>query len=74
MSTEKDTLEGLKFDDVIAWCGGFLDAGFVRLSKLKILDVPCRSVPPERLYEALRADGVDLDRGGDGQDDLVNRD
>lgn len=126
--TEEDALEGRKFDDVVAWRSGFLDIGFVRLSKMKIHDVPYRSILPEKLegllvagrcisathvaasagksmgncvatghaaglatamsakkrclprdlkvsqlQEAIRADGVDLDRGGDNQDDLVNK-
>jgi ribulose 1,5-bisphosphate synthetase/thiazole synthase len=126
--TEQDALEGKKFDDVVAWRSGFLDIGFVRLSKMKIHDVPYRAILPEkidglltagrcisathvaasagksmgncvatghaaglaaglcvqknlvprelsvaRLQEALRADEVDLDRGGDEQADLVNR-
>ncbi|MHC4354793.1 MAG: FAD-dependent oxidoreductase [Planctomycetota bacterium] len=126
--TEQDALDGRKFDDVIAWRSGFLDIGFVRLSKMKIHDVPYRSILPEKLdgllvagrcisathvaasagksmgncvatghaaglaaamsakqrclprdlkvgqlQEALRADGVDLDRGGDDQRYLVNK-
>jgi len=126
--TEKDALTGRKFKDVIAWRSGFLDIGFVRLSKMKIHDVPYRAILPEKLdgllmagrcisathvaasagksmgncvatghaaglaaalsnqrgclprdlkvdilQEALRADGVDLARGGESQDKLVNR-
>ena len=126
--TEEDALEGRKFDDVIAWRSGLLDIGFVRLSKMKIHDVPFRAILPEKLegllmagrcisathvaasagksmgncvatghaaglaaalsakkrclprelnvsqlQEALRADGVDLTRGGENQDELDNR-
>ncbi len=126
--TEQDALAGKKFDDVIAWRSGFLDIGFVRLSKMKIHDVPYRSILPVKLdgllmagrcistthvaasagksmgncvatghaaglaaamsarkgcmprelkvadlQDALRADGVDLDRSGDEQKDLVNK-
>ncbi|MHC4368877.1 MAG: FAD-dependent oxidoreductase [Planctomycetota bacterium] len=126
--TEQDALDGRKFDDVVAWRSGFLDIGFVRLSKMKIHDVPYRAILPEklegllmagrcisathvaasagksmgncvatghaaglaaavsvkqrclprelkvgRLQEALRSDGVDLDRGGDDQAELVNK-
>jgi ribulose 1,5-bisphosphate synthetase/thiazole synthase len=126
--TEQDALIGRKFDDVIAWRSGFLDIGFVRLSKMKIHDVPYRSILPVKLegllmagrcisathvaasagksmgncvatghaaglaaamsarkacmprelkvadlQDALRADGVDLDRSGDEQKDLVNK-
>lgn len=125
--TEEDALQGRKFDDVIAWRSGFLDIGFVRLSKMKIHDVPYRAILPEKLdglltagrcisathvaasagksmgncvatghaagiaaamaaqkgraprelkvpqiQEALRADGVNLDRGGQSQDKLKN--
>ena len=120
--------EGRKFDDVIAWRSGFLDIGFVRLSKMKIHDVPYRAILPEKLdgllmagrcisathvaasagksmgncvatghaaglaaamsvkkrclprelkvgqlQDTLRADGVDLTRGGESQDELDNR-
>ena len=126
--SEKDALQGRKFDDVVAWRSGFLDVGFVRLSKMKIHDVPYRAILPEKvdgllmagrcisathvaasagksmgncvatghaaglaaalsvekkcmprdlpvdqLQAALRADEVDLDRGGDEQADLVNQ-
>lgn len=47
--TEKDAITGRKFDDVIAWRSGFLDIGFVRLSKMNIHDVPYRSILPERI-------------------------
>lgn len=126
--TEEDALSGRKFEDVIAWRSGFLDIGFVRLSKMKIHDVPYRAILPEKLdgllvagrcisathvaasagksmgncvatghaagmaaamsaeksrlprelrvsqlQDALRADGVDLGRGGDDQSELINR-
>jgi ribulose 1,5-bisphosphate synthetase/thiazole synthase len=126
--TEEDALTGRKFNDVIAWRSGFLDIGFVRLSKMKIHDVPYRSILPEKLdgllmagrcisashvaasagksmgncvatghaaglaaamaakkgclprelrvsqlQDALRADGVDLNRGGESQDGLDNK-
>jgi ribulose 1,5-bisphosphate synthetase/thiazole synthase len=53
--TEKDALTGRKFDDVIAWRSGFLDIGFVRLSKMKIHDVPYRAILPEKLDGLLMA-------------------
>jgi len=125
--TEEDALTGQKFNDVIAWRSGFLDIGFVRLSRMKIHDVPYRAIIPERLdgllmagrcisathvaasagksmgncvatghaaglaaalsaqrgclprdlnvdvlQNALCVDGVDLARGGESQDELVN--
>jgi ribulose 1,5-bisphosphate synthetase/thiazole synthase len=126
--TEEDALNGKKFDDVIAWRSGFLDIGFVRLSRMKIHDVPYRAILPEKLdgllmagrcisathvaasagksmgncvatghaaglaaalsaqrdcsprdlkvdvlQQALRADSVDLNRGGKSQDKLINK-
>jgi ribulose 1,5-bisphosphate synthetase/thiazole synthase len=126
--TEQDALSGRKFDDVIAWRSGFLDIGFVRLSRMKIHDVPYRAILPEKLegllmagrcisathvaasagksmgncvatghaaglaaamaakkgclprelkigqlQDALREDGVDLNRGGESQDGLDNK-
>jgi len=53
--TEQDALEGRKFDDAIAWRSGFLDIGFVRLSQMKIHDVPYRSILPEKLDGLLMA-------------------
>jgi hypothetical protein len=47
--TEDDALEGREFDDVVAWRSGFLDIGFVRLSKMKIHDVPYRAILPEKV-------------------------
>ncbi len=127
MLTEKDAKTGRKFDDVIAWRSGFLDIGFVRYERMKIHDVPYRSILPAKvdallmagrcisathvaasagksmgncvatghaaglaaamsakkgclprdlkvaqLQDALRADGVDLTRGGESQDKLKN--
>jgi hypothetical protein len=126
--TEEDALEGRKFDDVIAWRSGFLDIGFVRLSRMKIHDVPYRAIIPKKLdgllmagrcisathvaasagksmgncvatghaaglaaamstkkqcmprelnvrqlQDSLRKDGVDLNRGGESQDELDNQ-
>ena len=126
--TEEDAINGRKFDDVVAWRSGFLDIGFVRMSRMKIHDVPYRAILPEDLdgllvagrcisathvaasagksmgncvatghaaglaaamsakkgcvprelkvrdlQDGLRADGVDLNHGGDEQKDLVNR-
>jgi hypothetical protein len=47
--TEEDALTGRKFDDAVAWRSGFLDIGFVRLSKMKIHDVPYRALLPEKV-------------------------
>ena len=53
--TEEDAKTGRKFDDAIAWRSGFLDIGFVRFEKMKIHDVPYRSVLPEKLEGLLMA-------------------
>jgi ribulose 1,5-bisphosphate synthetase/thiazole synthase len=126
--SEKDALTGRRFDDAIAWRSGFLDIGFVRMSKMKVHDVPYRAIVPEKLdglltagrcisathvaasagksmgncvatghaaglaaalsarkrclprelkvgalQDALRADGVDLSRGGRDQEGLTNQ-
>ena len=53
--TEKDALEGRKFEDAIAWRSGHLDIGFVRLTRMKIHDVPYRAIVPEKLDGLLTA-------------------
>ncbi len=53
--TEEDAKAGRKFDDAIAWRSGFLDIGFVRFERMKIHDVPYRSVLPEKLDGLLMA-------------------
>jgi len=53
--TEDDAKTGRKFDDAIAWRSGFLDIGFVRFERMKIHDVPYRSVLPEKLDGVLMA-------------------
>jgi len=53
--TEEDALKGGKFDDVIAWRSGHLDIGFVRLTRMKIHDVPYRAIVPEKLDGLLMA-------------------
>jgi hypothetical protein len=44
--TEENAMEGTKFDDVIAWRSGNLDIGHIRLSRMKIHDVPYRALLP----------------------------
>jgi hypothetical protein len=53
--TEEDALSGRRFEDGIAWRSGFLDIGFVRLSKMRIHDVPYRAIIPEKLDGLLTA-------------------
>ena len=47
--TEDDSVNGKRFDDVIAWRSGWLDIGFVRLAQMKIHQVPYRSIVPEQI-------------------------
>ncbi len=53
--TEEDAQEGKRFDDVIAWRSGFLDIGFVRVTPMKIHQVPYRSIVPEMIEGLLAA-------------------
>ncbi len=47
--SEEDAQEGKRFDDVIAWRSGFLDIGFVRVTPMKIHQVPYRSIVTEKV-------------------------
>ena len=53
--TEEDALEGRKFDDTIAWRSGYLDLMGYRYSKMKVHDVPYRSIVPEKVDALLTA-------------------
>jgi ribulose 1,5-bisphosphate synthetase/thiazole synthase len=53
--TEEDAMAGRTFEDVVAWRSGFLDIGYVRLSEMKIHDVPYRSILPEKVDGLLAA-------------------
>jgi len=53
--TEEDALNGRTFEDVVAWRSGYLDIGFVRLSKMKVHDVPYRAILPEKIDGLLTA-------------------
>ena len=53
--TEQDAINGNKFEDVIAWRSGYLDIGFVRFSKMKVHDVPYRSIIPVKVDGLLMA-------------------
>lgn len=53
--TEEDALAGQTFEDAVAWRSGFLDIGYVRLSEMKIHDVPYRSILPEKVDGLLAA-------------------
>jgi len=47
--TEEDAIQGKKFEDVIAWRSGYMDIGFVRVTPMKIHQVPYRSIVPEKV-------------------------
>lgn len=47
--TEDDAKNGTRFDDAIAWRSGFLDIGFVRYERMKVHDVPYRSILPAKM-------------------------
>ncbi len=47
--TEEDAKTGRAFEDGVAWRSGFLDIGFVRYERMKVHDVPYRSVVPEKV-------------------------
>lgn len=53
--TEEDSMNGKRFDDVIAWRSGWLDIGFVRVTQMKIHQVPYRSIIPEQIEGLLAA-------------------
>jgi ribulose 1,5-bisphosphate synthetase/thiazole synthase len=53
--TEEDALNGSRFDDVIAWRSGFLDIGYIKVSQMKIHQVPYRSIVPEHIDGLLAA-------------------
>ena len=53
--TEDDSINGARFDDVIAWRSGWLDIGFTRVTQMKIHQVPYRSIVPEQIDYLLAA-------------------
>lgn len=53
--TEEDAINGSRFEDVIAWRSGFLDIGFIKVSEMKIHQVPYRSIVPEKIDNLLAA-------------------
>lgn len=53
--TEEDAVNGSRFDDVIAWRSGWLDIGYVKISQMKIHQVPYRALLPERINGLLAA-------------------
>ena len=53
--TEADAINGNRFDDVIAWRSGWLDIGYVRISQMKVHQVPYRALVPEKIDGLLAA-------------------
>ena len=54
--TEQDAVKGTNFDDVIAWRSGAIDVGGgVYDAKMKVHDVPYRSILPEKIDGLLAA-------------------
>jgi hypothetical protein len=53
--TEDDAIKGNRFDDVIAWRSGWLDIGYVKISQMKIHQVPYRALVPEKIDGLLAA-------------------
>jgi hypothetical protein len=53
--TEEDAAAGRTFDDVIAWRSGWLDVGFVRVTRMKIHQVPYRAIVPNEVDGLLAA-------------------
>lgn len=53
--TEEDAMKGARFDDAVAWRTGYLDIGWVRMSQMKIHQVPYRAIVPEKVDGLLMA-------------------
>ena len=63
--TEDDAIKGSRFDDVIAWRSGWLDIGYVKISQMKIHQVPYRAIVPEKIDGLLAAGRcISTDHGG----------
>lgn len=53
--TEADAMAGRRFEDAIAWRSGWLDIGFVRVTQMKVHQVPYRSIVPRQVDGLLAA-------------------
>ena len=53
--TEDDAIKGSRFDDVIAWRSGWLDIGYVKVSQIKVHQVPYRCIVPDQIDYLLAA-------------------
>ncbi len=53
--SEEDAVNGARFDDVVAWRSGWLDMGFVRMTEMKVHQVPYRALVPNKVDGLLAA-------------------
>lgn len=53
--TEEDAAAGRRFEDAIAWRSGWLDIGFVRVTRMKIHQVPYRAIVTDQVDGLLAA-------------------
>ena len=52
---EEDAINGARFDDAVAWRSGWLDIGFVRVTQMKVHQVPYRALVPIQVDGLLAA-------------------
>lgn len=53
--SEEDAINGARFDDAVAWRSGWLDVGFVRVTQMKVHQVPYRALVPSQVNGLLAA-------------------
>lgn len=53
--TEEDAIAGRQFEDAVAWRSGWLDIGFVRVTQMKVHQVPYRALVPNEADGLLTA-------------------
>ena len=53
--SEEDAMAGRRFEDAIAWRSGWLDIGFVRVTQMKVHQVPYRAIVPKQVDGLLAA-------------------
>jgi len=53
--SEEDAIAGRRFEDAIAWRSGWLDIGFVRVTQMKVHQVPYRAIVPNKIDGLLAA-------------------
>ncbi|MFC1652661.1 FAD-dependent oxidoreductase [Planctomycetota bacterium] len=52
---EEDAMNGARFDDAVAWRSGWLDIGFVRVTQMKVHQVPYCALVPNQVDGLLAA-------------------